>query len=74
MQRKIPNDRLPQTLKDAVEVTRTLNIRYLGIDALCILKDSIVDKSRKVQNVGRVYQNATATIIAGASRSASRAF
>jgi hypothetical protein len=37
-------DRPPQTLKDAVYVTRRLGIRYLWIDALCIIQDSPEDK------------------------------
>ena len=35
----LETDFLPQTLKDAIKVVRQLGIRYLWIDALCILQD-----------------------------------
>jgi hypothetical protein len=34
---------LPQTYIDAVKICRKLGIRYLWIDALCIVQDSIED-------------------------------
>jgi len=30
---------LPETFRDAVQVTRELGIRYLWIDSLCIIQD-----------------------------------
>ena len=38
--RGIPETRLPATLVDAIGFTRQLGIRYLWIDALCILQDA----------------------------------
>lgn len=35
--RGIPVQSMPQTFKDAVKITRKLGVRYLWIDALCIL-------------------------------------
>jgi Heterokaryon incompatibility protein (HET) len=40
----IPISKLPQTFKDAVELTHSLSLRYLWIDSLCIIQD-IFDKS-----------------------------
>lgn len=34
---EIPVKDLPRTLQDAVEITRKLSIRYLWVDALCIV-------------------------------------
>jgi hypothetical protein len=34
-------DDMPQTFKDAIEITRRLNIRFLWIDALCIVQPGI---------------------------------
>jgi hypothetical protein len=31
-------DQLPQTIRDAIDITRRLGIRYLWVDALCILQ------------------------------------
>lgn len=74
MRKCIQASQLPQTLSDAVKVTRGLGIRYLWIDALCILQDSDDDKAHEIQNMGQVYKNATVTIIAGASKSAGEGF
>lgn len=65
---------LPQTLQDAVRVTRRLGLRFLWIDALCILQDSDEDKGREIGRMGRIYKSATATIIAGGSKAASEGF
>ncbi|KAK0707181.1 hypothetical protein B0T21DRAFT_273005, partial [Apiosordaria backusii] len=34
----IPLESLPQTFMDAIAVTRTLSIRYIWIDSLCIIQ------------------------------------
>jgi hypothetical protein len=44
MKKEISWDRTPQTIKDAISITRKLGIRYLCVDALCILQVSIVSK------------------------------
>ncbi|KAF3063750.1 putative heterokaryon incompatibility protein [Daldinia childiae] len=43
---------LPQNFRDAIEVTRILGLRYLWIDALCIIQDSKQDWD---QEAGRMY-------------------
>ena len=53
---------LPQTVKDAVETTRNLGIRYLWVDALCIIQDSPEDKLKEIAGMGAIYKNATVTI------------
>jgi hypothetical protein len=37
----IPLDELPLTFRDAVLITRKLCFRYLWVDALCIIQDSL---------------------------------
>jgi hypothetical protein len=54
--------KLPQTIHDAVTVTRRLNIRYLWVDALCIIQDSPVDKAVEISAMGGFYKNAILTI------------
>lgn len=41
--KRIPLDTLPQTMKDTVYVCRGMGIRYLWIDALCIIQDDQED-------------------------------
>ncbi|PKS05119.1 hypothetical protein jhhlp_008486 [Lomentospora prolificans] len=54
----------PATLRDAIEVTRALNIRYLWIDALCIIQDSAEDWAREAARMCGVYGGAIVTIAA----------
>jgi hypothetical protein len=63
----ITADTLPLTYLHAVEVTQTLNIKYLWIDSLCIIQDSHDDWEHESPLLGKVYQNALLTIAAGAS-------
>lgn len=45
MKSGFPVSAFPMTFRDAVQVTRSLGIRFLWIDALCIMQDSSGDKS-----------------------------
>lgn len=74
MKSEFPVSELPPALRDAVQVTRSLGIRFLWIDALCVMQDSPVDKSREIARMGQIYKDATATIIATAAKSASEGF
>lgn len=56
---------LPQTVRDAVAVTRSLGIRYLWVDALCIIQDSGPDKIKEIALMGEIYKNAAVTVAAG---------
>ena len=40
---EIPYYSLPQTIKDAIRVTRELSLEYLWVDALCIIQDNPQD-------------------------------
>lgn len=63
---------LPQTLRDVVELTRDLGLRYLWVDALCILQgdhpDSRRDWAVEFPRMHEYYGNAYLTVsAAGAS-------
>ncbi|KAI0165153.1 HET-domain-containing protein [Hypoxylon sp. FL1284] len=70
----VDSNALPQTLKDAVIVTRLLGLEYLWIDSLCIIQDSVQDKEREIGRMCATYQNATVTIAAATSSSVSEGF
>ncbi|KAB2571561.1 hypothetical protein DBV05_g9777 [Lasiodiplodia theobromae] len=55
---------LPRTLRDAARVTRRLGFRYIWIDSLCIVQDSVEDWERESKRMGAVYENAYCTIAA----------
>ncbi|UPL01909.1 hypothetical protein LCI18_012843 [Fusarium solani-melongenae] len=63
---------LPQTFQDAVEITRELKLRYLWIDALCIIQDDDdhEDWKRECGNMASIYRNSYLTIAAAWATSA----
>jgi hypothetical protein len=58
---------LPQTLRDAIELTRNLDLKYLWIDALCIIQKDRDDWIHEASLMGTVYARALLTISADAS-------
>lgn len=60
---------LPNTFRDAIEVTRELNIQFLWIDSLCIVQDDDDDWRQESSKMASVYQNSYLTICATASQS-----
>lgn len=69
-----PVTALPEAIQDAVRVTRSIGIRYLWVDALCILQDSEADKVVELNTMGSIYRNSTLTISAACSQSAQNGF
>ncbi|KAI1098272.1 HET-domain-containing protein [Jackrogersella minutella] len=61
---EIDSDKLPQNFKDAIQITRALGIRYVWIDALCIIQDSKADWFREAGKMSTVYAGATVVISA----------
>lgn len=59
---------MPLTLRDAVRVTRDLGLRYLWVDALCILQDCEEDWRRESERMGEVYGHAFVTLFAFGAR------
>ena len=55
LQKGIPLNSFPATLRDAVIITRSLGIRYIWIDALCIKQDSAEDWAREAAKMREVY-------------------
>lgn len=72
--RKIPYDNLPQTLQDAVRVTKAMGLQFLWVDALCIVQDSERDKRTEIAKMAEIYQNACFTIVAACSTSSAEGF
>ncbi|KAH8758768.1 heterokaryon incompatibility protein-domain-containing protein [Hyaloscypha sp. PMI_1271] len=53
---------LPQTLRDAFRVTRQLGIRYLWVDALCIIQDDPNDWATEAAKMASTYENCLVSI------------
>ncbi|KAK2773112.1 heterokaryon incompatibility protein [Colletotrichum kahawae] len=59
---------MPQTFKDAIEITRETGVRYLWIDSLCIIQDDKSDWAAESSRMSAVYETAYLVIAAsGAS-------
>lgn len=65
---------LPQTIHDAIAVTKAVGIPYLWIDSICILQDSIGDKQNEMLVMDRVYRDSLITLVAASSDSATKGF
>lgn len=65
---------LPKTIADAIKVTQAFEINHLWVDALCIVQDDDEDKAREVGQMSLIYSQATVTILASRSNSASDGF
>lgn len=65
---------LPQNFRDAIQVTRTLGIRYLWIDSLCIVQDSKADWLCEARKMASTYAGAAVVISALDSPSSTAGF
>ncbi|KAH7384507.1 heterokaryon incompatibility protein-domain-containing protein [Pyrenochaeta sp. MPI-SDFR-AT-0127] len=67
-------EELPQTIQDAILVTRQLGFSYLWIDSLCILQDDESDKEREILHMREIYENALLTMSAASAESCTEGF
>ncbi|CAG9977254.1 unnamed protein product [Clonostachys byssicola] len=67
-EKSIPEDSLPQTFRDAVQIARSLDIPYLWIDALCIVQDDIDEWQREAAKMQHIYSGSFLTIAACESK------
>lgn len=58
-----------QTIQDAVLVTHNIGQRYVWIDALCIIQDSVEDKNSQLGRMRDIYRNTYLTINAACAES-----
>lgn len=65
----IPVQKLSATFQQAIEVTRSLGLRYIWIDSICIVQDDVEDWNRHVTEMSQIYRGAFLTLAAGASKS-----
>ncbi|KAF5532879.1 hypothetical protein FNAPI_12835 [Fusarium napiforme] len=74
MLKGIDESRLVAAHRDTITLARQLGIRYIWIDALCIIQGDKDDWERESKHMARVYGHATLTITAGRSGDARNSF
>lgn len=67
-------EKLPAAYRDAIALTKRLDVRYIWIDALCIIQDSQKDWERECSKMADTYTNAYVTIAAASSSSVTNHF
>lgn len=61
---------LPQTIQDAIDVTRAIGMRFIWIDAFCIPQDESEIKFQQIGQMDKIYRSAVAVIVAATGDSA----
>lgn len=59
---EVPEAKLPQTIREAIFITRKLGVRYLWVDALCIIQDDKAFKKNELLNMHHIFRNSYLTI------------
>jgi hypothetical protein len=54
---------IPQLIKDAIQFTKNIGIRYIWIDALCIVQDDVSSKHQQIRQMDIIYSHATLTLV-----------
>ncbi|KAH9846406.1 heterokaryon incompatibility protein-domain-containing protein [Lenzites betulinus] len=64
---------LPQTIRDAIRVTRELGFKLLWVDSLCIVQDS-GEKQHEIGHMHHIFRYAVLTIVAASAHDATDGF
>ncbi|KAL0937531.1 uncharacterized protein CTRU02_207262 [Colletotrichum truncatum] len=70
LQGAIFSQSVPKTVRDAMWISKAIGVRYIWIDALCIVQDDDVDWRAQAPWMGQFYGNAVVTIAATSSEHA----
>lgn len=65
---------LPVTVTDAIYCAKSLGIRYLWIESICIIQDSAEDMTEQLSMMHRYYHNSLVTIVAACAKDTSQGF
>ncbi|KAK0619613.1 heterokaryon incompatibility protein-domain-containing protein [Immersiella caudata] len=71
---EIPSSSLTPTFRDAILITKSLGIRYLWIDALCIIQDDMADWQREAAKMASVFRCAYVTLAAASPNAKTNGF
>jgi hypothetical protein len=65
---------MPKVFQDTIALCKKLSIRYLWIDALCIVQDDRLDWEQEGSQMGKVYENAFVTVVPLAAHTCNEGF
>ncbi|PTB69136.1 hypothetical protein BBK36DRAFT_1112648, partial [Trichoderma citrinoviride] len=54
---------LPKAYQDTVRIAQVLGIKYVWIDALCIIQDDVEDWEKESQMMAEIFRNSLVTVI-----------
>lgn len=74
LQEFIDAESLPRTFRDAVTITRSLGLKYIWIDSLCIIQDDEDDWENESTKMEQVFSAAYLTIGVSSARSSLEGF
>lgn len=60
---------VPNTIRDAIHLVRSMEERYLWVDALCIIQNDDAMQQSQIAKMDRIYEKALFTIIAASGNS-----
>ena len=63
-------NKLPNTIKDAIALTKSLGERYLWCDSLCVVQDDPDDQAQQIAAMDLIYSSAILTIAAASGDTA----
>ncbi len=64
LRQSLEPSKLPRWVLDAIVLTRNLGVRYIWIDALCIVQDDQEERLNVISTMSRIYHSAILTIAA----------
>lgn len=73
-QQHINIDELSETVRQAIQTTRRMGLRYIWIDAICIIQDDETDRTKEISQMCDIYRQAYVTIVAASAASSSEGF
>ncbi|KAK1248520.1 hypothetical protein MKX08_006740 [Trichoderma sp. CBMAI-0020] len=63
LQKSISYSAMPKAYQDTVHVARVLGVKYIWIDALCIIQDDREDWEKESRMMAEIFQHSLATLI-----------
>lgn len=72
--RQLDTRELSKTVLQAIQTTKRLGLRYVWVDAICIIQDDEEDRTNEIRQMGDIYRQAYLTIVAANAARASNGF